>query len=69
MMDSPPLSATSDVDIDDMTDEELDHYFASYVPLSNLPTPPPAKDVISCQHEDLRSSSLQVQCQTPELEG
>lgn len=36
---SPALSATSE-----MTDEELDMYFASYVPLSNLPTPPPAKE-------------------------
>lgn len=36
---SPALSATSD-----LTDEELDKYFASYVPLSNLPTPPPAKE-------------------------
>ncbi|KAH9871105.1 hypothetical protein J1614_006679 [Plenodomus biglobosus] len=37
---SPTVSATSE-----MTDEELDMYFASYVPLSNLPTPPPAKEV------------------------
>ncbi|KAF2127580.1 hypothetical protein P153DRAFT_368174 [Dothidotthia symphoricarpi CBS 119687] len=36
---SPAFSVTSD-----MTDEELDQYFASYVPLSNLPTPPPAKE-------------------------
>jgi hypothetical protein len=35
---SPAVSVTSD-----MTDEELDKYFATYVPLSNLPTPPPAK--------------------------
>ncbi|KAF2201972.1 hypothetical protein GQ43DRAFT_448425 [Delitschia confertaspora ATCC 74209] len=27
-----------------MSDEELDRYFANYVPLSNLPTPPPAKE-------------------------
>ncbi|KAH7351389.1 hypothetical protein BKA66DRAFT_446802 [Pyrenochaeta sp. MPI-SDFR-AT-0127] len=33
---SPALSVNSD-----LTDEELDKYFASYVPLSNLPTPPP----------------------------
>jgi hypothetical protein len=37
--DSPALSVNSD-----MTDEELDRYFATYVPLSNLPTPPPAKE-------------------------
>ncbi|KAI4649361.1 hypothetical protein J4E93_003678 [Alternaria ventricosa] len=36
---SPALSINSD-----MTDEELDKYFASCVPLSNLPTPPPAKE-------------------------
>ncbi|RMZ70018.1 cyclin-like protein [Pyrenophora seminiperda CCB06] len=38
-MNSPALSFSSD-----MTDEELDKFFASYVPLSNLPTPPPAKE-------------------------
>ncbi|OAL47607.1 hypothetical protein IQ07DRAFT_613580 [Pyrenochaeta sp. DS3sAY3a] len=38
---SPALSATSD-----LTDEELDRYFASYVPLSNLPTPPPKEHAI-----------------------
>ncbi|EFQ92028.1 hypothetical protein CFE70_003875 [Pyrenophora teres f. teres 0-1] len=38
-MNSPALSMTSD-----MTDEELDKYFASCIPLSNLPTPPPAKE-------------------------
>lgn len=68
-MNSPALSGTSDVDLDDMTDEELDMYFASYVPLSNLPTPPPAKDIVLCQPENLESSTLQAQCQTPELEG
>ncbi|KAI5381197.1 hypothetical protein AA0117_g8474 [Alternaria alternata] len=36
---SPALSINSE-----MTDEELDKYFASCVPLSNLPTPPPAKE-------------------------
>ncbi|KAF1830119.1 hypothetical protein BDW02DRAFT_573335 [Decorospora gaudefroyi] len=36
---SPALSINSD-----MTDEELEKYFASYIPLSNLPTPPPAKE-------------------------
>ncbi|KAF1912963.1 hypothetical protein BDU57DRAFT_521580 [Ampelomyces quisqualis] len=36
---SPAMSVNSD-----MTDEELDKYFATYVPLSNLPTPPPAKE-------------------------
>jgi hypothetical protein len=36
---SPAMSVNSE-----MTDEELDKYFATYVPLSNLPTPPPAKE-------------------------
>ncbi len=36
---SPAQSVSSD-----LSDEELDKYFASYVPLSNLPTPPVAKD-------------------------
>ncbi|KAF2265892.1 hypothetical protein CC78DRAFT_167451 [Lojkania enalia] len=36
-MDSPARSVC-----DEFTDEELDAYFASYVPLSNLPTPPAA---------------------------
>ncbi|PSN71428.1 hypothetical protein BS50DRAFT_584919 [Corynespora cassiicola Philippines] len=42
---SPALSVASITS--DMTDEELDQYFASYVPLSNLPTPPPAKEAPS----------------------
>jgi hypothetical protein len=36
---SPAFSVNSD-----MTDEELDKYFETYVPLSRLPTPPPAKE-------------------------
>ena len=36
---SPAFSITSD-----MTDEELDLYFATCGSLSNLPTPPPAKE-------------------------
>jgi hypothetical protein len=36
---SPAFSVTSD-----MTDEELDQYFATCGSLSNLPTPPPAKE-------------------------
>jgi hypothetical protein len=38
----PPPAATPlimDIDMDD--DESLDEYFDNYVPLSNLPTPPP----------------------------
>jgi len=38
---SPALS-------DGMSDEELDAYFASYVPLSNLPTPPPPSKPVCC---------------------
>jgi hypothetical protein len=42
----PAPSIHADVDdFDNMTDEELERYFANYVPLSNLPTPPPAKEV------------------------
>ncbi|KAL5114630.1 hypothetical protein ACEQ8H_007475 [Pleosporales sp. CAS-2024a] len=41
---TPAVSVTSD-----MTDEELDKYFATYVPLSNLPTPPPAKEQAQAQ--------------------
>ena len=63
---SPALSITSD-----MTDEELDQYLASYVPLSNLPTPPPAKE----QHDHTAASpepaysppAVQTQC--PTLKG
>ncbi|KAL5419754.1 hypothetical protein PMIN03_000356 [Paraphaeosphaeria minitans] len=41
-MASPALSIRSN--FSDMDDEELELYLASCVPLSNLPTPPPAKD-------------------------
>lgn len=58
---SPALSASSD--LSDMTDEELDKYFASCAPLSNLPTPPPSRDILPIV--DLS----EVQRQTPELEG
>jgi hypothetical protein len=36
---SPALSVYSEGNMD-MTEEEMDSYFANYVPLSNLPTPP-----------------------------
>ncbi|KAL1599905.1 hypothetical protein SLS60_007710 [Paraconiothyrium brasiliense] len=39
---SPALSIRSN--FSDMDDEELEQYLASCVPLSNLPTPPPAKE-------------------------
>jgi hypothetical protein len=41
-MDSPAFSSTSRRGSFDSS-EDLDAYFASYVPLSNLPTPPPVK--------------------------
>jgi hypothetical protein len=41
-MDSPAFSSTSRRGSFD-SGEDLDTYFASYVPLSNLPTPPPVK--------------------------
>ncbi|KAH7071998.1 hypothetical protein BKA63DRAFT_61490 [Paraphoma chrysanthemicola] len=52
---SPALSVTSD-----MTDEELDKYFATYVPLSNLPTPPPAKEPVSATSSSSSPSSTQT---------
>jgi hypothetical protein len=39
---SPAMSTRSD--FSDMDDEALELYLASCVPLSNLPTPPPAKE-------------------------
>jgi hypothetical protein len=60
-----PSSAVTDC-FDDMTDEELDKYFANFVPLSNLPTPPPTKDLLSAS---TRVPSSQAQPQSPELEG
>jgi hypothetical protein len=54
---SPAVSVTSD-----MTDEELDKYFATYVPLSNLPTPPPAKERL--QPETACSSTSSPQTRT-----
>jgi hypothetical protein len=66
---SPALSITSD-----MTDEELDQYLASYVPLSNLPTPPPVKDQHDQHHPDAASPepayyALAVQTISPTLKG
>lgn len=62
---SPALSVSSNTS--DMTDEELDQYFASYVPLSNLPTPPPAKVVVVPRV--MENMTEVVQAKTPELEG
>jgi hypothetical protein len=56
---SPAFSVTSD-----MTDEELDKYFETYVPLSRLPTPPPAKD-----HAIPRAASTSTTASAPELTG
>lgn len=47
---SPAISVTSD-----MTEEELEKYFATYVPLSNLPTPPPVKDKQQALPESAKS--------------
>jgi len=60
---SPAPSVNSD-----MTDEELDKYFATYIPLSNLPTPPPAKE----SHANTTSTPTSSQGQTrpaPEIQG
>jgi hypothetical protein len=70
---SPTSTVTSDRDFDDMTDEELDKYFASYEPLSNLPTPPPAKEIMApaTPSSSTRCQPLEAQIplRTPELEG
>jgi hypothetical protein len=60
---SPALSVNSD-----MTDEELDKYFATYVPLSNLPTPPPAKEH-AIPTTTSTSSHIQTSTFSPETEG
>ncbi|CAO2653643.1 Nn.00g030540.m01.CDS01 [Neocucurbitaria sp. VM-36] len=61
---SPALSVNSD-----LTDEELDKYFASYVPLSNLPTPPPAKEhAIPNRASTSTSSQTHDSSSSPELQ-
>jgi hypothetical protein len=63
---SPAFSVTSD-----MTDEELDHYFATCGSLSNLPTPPPAKEPTTEEPASTSTvtTTTQVQDFTPQLEG
>ena len=61
---SPAATVASERDIDEMTDEELDKYFASCAPLSNLPTPPPAKEVIPTETSTLRKSET-LEAQVP----
>ena len=58
---SPAFSITSD-----MTDEELDLYFATCGSLSNLPTPPPAKENTTQKHA---SPTGQVKVFDAELQG
>lgn len=58
---SPAFSITSD-----MTDEELDLYFATCGSLSNLPTPPPAKEHTT---EKLAPATSDVPEFAPELQG
>lgn len=62
-MDSPALSVLSD--LSDLSDDELDQYFASYVPLSNLPTPPPSKGSPKVERLPVPA----VQQPSPELDG
>ncbi|KAH6629553.1 hypothetical protein C7974DRAFT_188786 [Boeremia exigua] len=57
---SPAFSITSD-----MTDEELDLYFATCGSLSNLPTPPPAKE----HNIDQPTSTSDLQEFAPELQA
>lgn len=65
---SPALSA--DADFDHMTDEQLDMHFANYLPLSNLPTPDPAKHFPGLTTEFSKSAAAsQAQRHVPELEG
>lgn len=46
----------------EMSDAELDAYFATYVPLSNLPTPPPAKDGCVAEWAEVCDSELAGSC-------
>jgi hypothetical protein len=59
---SPALSINSD-----MSDEELEKYFASYIPLSNLPTPPPAKEHVPNQPSTPTLSTSQTLNQTYDI--
>lgn len=69
-MASPAMSVRSN--FSDMDDEELDQYLASCVPLSSLPTPPPAKEQ---PHPTSTLPSppaeMEIGChrRSPELEG
>ena len=51
---SPAFSINSE-----MTDEELDLYFAQCGSLSNLPTPPPAKEHTTIEKPTSTTSDLQ----------
>lgn len=70
-MASPALSVRSN--FSDMDDEELDQYLASCVPLSNLPTPPPAKEQQPHPAGTLPSPPSEFDVErrrpSPELEG
>jgi hypothetical protein len=61
---SPAFSINSE-----MTDEELDLYFAQCGSLSNLPTPPPAKDKEHTTIEKPISTTSDLQDFAPELQG
>lgn len=52
-----------------MTDEELDKYFATYVPLSNLPTPPPAKEQRPQHAIPAATTTTTTLSPAPELQG
>ncbi|KAJ4354253.1 uncharacterized protein N0V89_005987 [Didymosphaeria variabile] len=67
-MASPALSIRSN--FSDMDDEELEQYLASCVPLSNLPTPPPAKEQPLPTPSTTMSSEFDVERhrRSPELE-
>lgn len=59
---SPALSVNSD-----MTEEELERYFETYIPLSNLPTPPPAKEHAIPSAPRPASSTPSLPPTTPEI--
>ncbi|KAF2004729.1 hypothetical protein P154DRAFT_531296 [Amniculicola lignicola CBS 123094] len=65
---SPAASPIGSVYSDDLSDEELDRYFANYVPLSNLPTPPPPHHQDEKEGSDRYSREGGYDHETPGLE-
>jgi hypothetical protein len=64
---SPALSANSD-----MTEEELEKYLETYIPLSNLPTPPPAKEqhaIPTAPRSPVLPPTTTPESYSPEIQG